>query len=178
MVCPDAEGDDRLGVVIIESARPVDSQALRDLHLETWIATYRDRLPAAFFNERVVAHRARDWAELIRVQTALGGGILVARGDRSLCGLCQYGPTQDDDDDPQRVGHIDRLYVHPAHRRAGIGGALLTNATHRLRSRGASEFTLWALQDDERARAFYERLEWRLDGASRFDGALDVRYRC
>jgi ribosomal protein S18 acetylase RimI-like enzyme len=167
----------RLDEVLIESARPADSASLRDLHLETWIATYRDRLPGAFFNERVAVHRVRDWAELLRDQTALGGGVVVARAGVRVCGLCQYGPTEDDDDDPRSVGHIDRLYVHPDHQRTGVGRSLLTEATYRLRTRGMSSVTLWALQDDERARAFYERFGWQLDGASRLDGAVDVRYR-
>jgi ribosomal protein S18 acetylase RimI-like enzyme len=172
-----ASGAARLDVVLIESARPADSGSLRDLHLETWIATYRDRVPEAFFNERVARHRARDWAELVRNQTALGGGVVVVRAGVAVCGLCQYGPTEDDDDDARSVGHIDRLYVHPAHQRTGVGRSLLTEATDRLRARGMSSVTLWVLQDDERARAFYERLGWQLDGASRLDGAVDLRYR-
>lgn len=163
--------------MLIESARPADAAALRDLHLVTWIATYRDRLPEAFFNQRVTAHQARDWAELVRGQTALGGGVLVARGDGGLCGLCQYEPTGDDDDDPTQVGHIDRLYVHPDCQRLGVGRLLLAEATGRLRARGMLAVTLWALRNDKRARAFYDGLGWQLDGASRLDGDLDVRYR-
>jgi hypothetical protein len=40
-----------------------------------------------------------------------------------------------------------------------------------------SAVTLWALETDERARSFYERLGWQPDGARRFDGVADVRYR-
>lgn len=59
----------------------------------------------------------------------------------------------------------------------GLGRSLLTEATRRLNALGMSAVTLWALEADERARAFYERLGWRLDGGSNFYGAVDVRYR-
>jgi hypothetical protein len=44
-----------------------------------------------------------------------------------------------------------------------------------------STVTLWALENDQRARAFYERLGWRWDGRRtpdrRFSSVADVRYR-
>jgi ribosomal protein S18 acetylase RimI-like enzyme len=159
------------------SAEPRDARVLRDLHVETWIATYQGRLPEPFYQQRLATHRLRDWAELVRSQSELGGGVLITGAGQYISGLCQYGPTNDDDDDPAEVGHIDRLYIHPLHQRMGLGRSLLTEATRRLDALGMSAVTLWALEADERARAFYERLGWQLDGASNFDGALDVRYR-
>jgi GNAT superfamily N-acetyltransferase len=161
----------------LDAARPADAAALSALHIETWAEAYRDRVPEAFYRERLAAHRARDWAEVLRDQAALGGGVLLARCAEDVCGLCQYGPTDDEDHDPRRVGHVHRLYVHPRHQRAGVGRSLLSEATQRLRERGMSVATLWALKADERARAFYERLGWQPDGAERCAGAIDVRYR-
>jgi GNAT superfamily N-acetyltransferase len=163
--------------VAVRSAEPRDAAALRALHVETWIATYQERLPEPFYQQRLAAHRLRDWAELARSQTEVGGDVLITGAGQHISGLCQYGPTEDDDDDPAGVGHIHRLYIHPLHQRTGLGRSLLTEATRRLDAVGVSAVTLWALEADERARAFYERLGWRLDGASNFDGALDVRYR-
>lgn len=167
----------RLDPVLVRSAQWSDAAELRDLHVQTWIATYQGRLEERFYGERLAAHRVRDWAQVVRRQTELGGEVLISRNGANMSGLCQYGPTGDDDDDPAEVGHIDRLYVHPLHQRTGLGRSLLTEATRRLNALGMSAVTLWALEADERARAFYERLGWRLDGASNFDGAVDVRYR-
>jgi GNAT superfamily N-acetyltransferase len=163
--------------VQVRSAEPRDAAALRDLHIETWIATYHGQLPESFYQERLATHRMRDWAELVRSQTELGGGVLITGAGECISGLCQYGSIEDDGDDPSEVGQIDRLYIHPLHQRMGLGRSLLTEATRRLEALGMSAVTLWALEADERARAFYERLGWRLDGASNFDGAIDVRYR-
>lgn len=122
-------------VTRIELATGVDAACLRELHVLTWADTYASLLEPAFYRERLGHHRRRDWKDLIREQRDGGEGVLVARAGDGVRGLCQYGPSEDDDERPGEVGHIRRLYVH------------------------------------------YERLGWRPDGARRFDGAWDVRYR-
>jgi GNAT superfamily N-acetyltransferase len=163
--------------VKIAAARPADGDGLRDLHVATWAVTYRGRVPDAWHRQQLAAHRRRDWAAVVRGQTALGGGVLAARCNAHIVGLCQYGPTEDDDDDASRVGHIHRLYVHPARQRTGVGRALLTASTDRLRETGMSVATLWMLETDDRARAFYESLGWQADGARKSRPVVDLRYR-
>ena len=161
----------------IVHADPAQATALRDLHLTTWEVTYRDRAPESWYGERLAAHAVRDWGEVVRSQAARGGGVLIARSDGQIVGLCQYGPTDDPDDDPEQVGHIHRLYVHPARQRTGIGRSLLTASVDRLRQCGAHTATLWVLETDHRARAFYERLGWTPDGSRQTHPPTDLRYR-
>jgi ribosomal protein S18 acetylase RimI-like enzyme len=163
--------------VRVELAAAADAEALRNLHAETWADAYAERLPAAFYARGLAQHRRRDWAELIADQLASGGGVLVAREPTGLVGLCQYGQSEDDDECAPGVGQIHRLYVHPSSQRRGVGRALLADAVERLLAGGALSVTLWVLESDAGARAFYERLGWRPDGGRRFDGATDLRYR-
>ncbi|MGB9245871.1 MAG: GNAT family N-acetyltransferase [Candidatus Acidiferrales bacterium] len=163
-------------VRIIEAGL-ADAAALQSLHITTWMATYRGLVPESFYRERSTAHGGRDWADLVRRQRAGGGGVLIARSYGRISGLCQYGPTEDDDDDPVVVGQVHRLYVHPLRQRQGIGRSLLSRATACLQGKGMVEVTLWVLERDSGARAFYEHLGWQSDGSRRFDGATDVRYR-
>src|ERR1700676_2487381 len=121
------------GYVEIVDADPAQATALRDLHLITWEVTYRDRAHESWYGERLAAHAVRDWGEIVRSHAARGGGILIAVSDVQIVGLCQYGPTEDPDDDPVQVGHIHRLYVHPARQRTGIGRSLLTASVDRFR---------------------------------------------
>ncbi len=161
----------------IDLATGADAAALRELHVLTWAETYASLLAPAFYRERLRHHRRRDWKALIREQRSGGGGVLVARTAIGVRGLCQYGPSEDEDERSADVGHIHRLYVHPAAQRQGVGRALLGAATGRLIELNQRDLALWALEDDPRARAFYERLGWRPDGVRRFDGAWDMRYR-
>jgi ribosomal protein S18 acetylase RimI-like enzyme len=64
----------------------------------------------------------------------------------------------------------------------GAGPALMTEAIERLRHSGFESAVLWVLDDNPRARAFYERRGWSLDGAIREGTHLatrtrEVRYR-
>jgi ribosomal protein S18 acetylase RimI-like enzyme len=162
--------------VEIASANPADAPALRDLHLATWEVAFRGHAAQAWYRDGLAAHAVRDWAEVVRSQAARGGGVLAARSDGRIVGLCQYGPTEDEDHDPEQVGHIHRLFVHPRRQRAGIGRALLTASVDRLREAGMSTATLWVLETDRHARAFYERLGWKPDGGRKADPPADVRY--
>lgn len=85
------------GCVELVHADPAQATALRDLHLITWEVTYRDRAREAWYRERLAAHAVRDWGEIVRSQAARGGGVLTAASDGRIVGLCQYGPTEDED---------------------------------------------------------------------------------
>jgi RimJ/RimL family protein N-acetyltransferase len=58
----------------------------------------------------------------------------------------------------------------------GLGHAMLTKA---LKQIGDRQVSLWAFQENTRARRFYEKHGFRWDGSRRvseFDGAVEVRY--
>ena len=165
------------GCVEIGPADPaVHATELHELHLTTWEATYRDHASEAWYREELAAHAVRDWRDVLRSQAARGGGVLSATCDGRLVGFCQYGPTEDPDHDPEHVGHVQRLYVHSARQRTGIGRSLLTASVERLRQGGAHTATLWVLETDQRATAFYARLGWEPDGARMTDPPVDLRY--
>ena len=161
----------------IVPATPAEAVALTDVHVSTWRQAYRDRAAEAWYHERLAAHAVRDWSEVLRSEVARGGGVLVARCDGQVAGFCQYGPTDDPDHDPEQVGQIRRLYVRPERQRSGIGGSLLGASVDRLREHGLHTATLWALETDQRARAFYERHGWELDDGRTTQPPIDLRYR-
>ena len=155
-----------------------DGPAIRTVHTKTWAATYADLLPPRFYEQRLLAHQRRDWRQLVEAQRRDGGGVLVARDASGiLTGFCQYGVTEDDDDDPADVGQIHRLYVLPGYQRRNVGRTLIAHALTAIRTLAMNSATLWVLETDPRAIRFYEATGWIADGARRFDGAADVRYR-
>jgi GNAT superfamily N-acetyltransferase len=64
-------------------------------------------------------------------------------------------------------GWLRRLYVLPSAWGAGVGAALHDDAIAALRADGAASASLWCLAGNERARRFYERRGWRLNGDER-----------
>jgi putative acetyltransferase len=76
-----------------------------------------------------------------------------------------------------RPGWLDGLYVLPSHWGIGIAAALHDRA---LDAHGAGTCSLWVLEENARARRFYERRGWRENGDTRVvpfpPHPLDVGY--
>ena len=61
--------------------------------------------------------------------------------------------------------HLSRLYVLPAWWGRGVGRALYETAMRHIAELGSPRVTLWVLEGNVSARAWYERLGWVLTGA-------------
>jgi ribosomal protein S18 acetylase RimI-like enzyme len=66
-----------------------------------------------------------------------------------------------------QTGEILRLYTHPRAWGAGAGRALLDAALDALRAAGRTQAWLNTEERNERARRFYERHGWRVEGPPR-----------
>jgi ribosomal protein S18 acetylase RimI-like enzyme len=101
----------------------------------------------------------------------------VAVADGDTVGVVLTGP----DPDEPALGHLARLYVHPAWWGRGVGTRLHVAALGDLTDRGFSEATLWVLEANSRARGWYERLGWKPTGKRKTTyaptGIDDVQYR-
>ncbi len=79
-----------------------------------------------------------------------------------------------------RAGWIDGLYVVPDAWGTGVAGRLHDEALRLLAADGATTARLWVLEDNGRARRFYERRGWRPDGTERIvpfpPHPLDIGY--
>jgi GNAT superfamily N-acetyltransferase len=79
-----------------------------------------------------------------------------------------------------KQGWLDGLYVVPEEWGTGVAGLLHDEAMRSLAQAGATDARLWVLEGNARARRFYERRGWRLDGSERVvpfpPHPLDVGY--
>jgi ribosomal protein S18 acetylase RimI-like enzyme len=91
--------------------------------------------------------------------------ILVAVDAKDVvCGACHlqiYDTPVGHTLVPQRRGHIETLIVARAHRRRGMGRALMTAATGWARSRGAHQLLLTVWNGNDDAERFYSALGYR-----------------
>lgn len=142
-------------LVAIRPATPGDSDAVADVFLASFHATYD--FPLAHTDDEV-----RRW---IRDDVIPSGRTWVATDGDRVVGMMVVGP-----------GELDQLYVAPDRLGGGIGRALLDHAK-RLSPDG---LTLYTFQVNARARRFYERNgfveEWQGDGSANEEGQPDLRY--
>jgi ribosomal protein S18 acetylase RimI-like enzyme len=142
---------------VIRPATAEDAEAVARVHLETWRVTYTDVFPREAL-EDFSAERVARRAEMHRRAPPI-----VAEVDGAIVGFVSVGPATDDDAD----GELYAIYVLPAHWGTGTGRALLEAGEARLRELGHRDVVLWVLEDNPRARRFYEAAGWTHDGVRR-----------
>jgi GNAT superfamily N-acetyltransferase len=161
--------------VSIRQARVDDCPALADLHLRTALFAYVSIFPCDAPRPKL-DDLTLDW------ERRLGGlhspnvrGYVAAVGDQ-LTGVVVAGA----DPDHLEMGHITRFYVDAPHWGHGIGSCLYTAAISYISQVGYEEASLWVLEGNARARAWYERLGWTCTGERNLAGETveveDVRY--
>ena len=62
---------------------------------------------------------------------------------------------------------VHALFVLPSHWGKGVAPLLLEAGVSLIKATGSKEAKLWTLEKNTRARAFYEKRGWKLDGRTR-----------
>lgn len=161
----------------IRRAGSGDAETVGRIHVESWNVAYRGIMPDEVIARTDLAYRTAFWAERI-VDPEWPVYLLEEQGQ--AVAFCQMIPTRDADDDATRVGHITSLHVLPDRRGHGYGRALMDHVLAEFQRRAFAQVTLWVLEENRSARAFYEKYGFRLDGGSRSyprTNVPEVRYR-
>ena len=167
--------------VRLRAATVADSAAIAEINVCAWQTAFRGIVADERLDSMRVKQRAARFREYLAPAESADQRFVVAVSDRAVIGFVGFGATRDEDEDPAHVGEVRGLYVHPEQWRRGVGRQLLHAAVEGLAADGFDTATLWTLADSEAARAFYEALGWRPDGAVSVwedrDGLQLVRYR-
>lgn len=143
----------------IRPASPTDALAIETIRVRGWRTAYRHVFPVAELDALPVDPER--WRSRILVPPP-GWTTVVCAVDERVVGFASTGPSRDEDD----FGELYAIYVDPDAWSTGAGRALLLDAEEAL-SADYSAALLWVLEDNPRARRFYELAGWRLDGAAR-----------
>jgi len=139
---------------VIRPATPEEAEAVARVQVESWRAAYAHALPA----EGLAGLSLEVRADLHRRFPPL-----VAEADGEIVGFVSVGEGRD----PGTDGELLAIYVHPEHWGSGFGKALIDAGEARLRELGHADAILWVLEDNPRARRFYEAAGWTTDGTTR-----------
>jgi GNAT superfamily N-acetyltransferase len=159
----------------VRKATPEDAAGIAGVQERGWQAAYRHVFPAEELDRGGFIHADR-WRERI-VQPPPGWSTFVADREGTVVGFTSVGPSRDE----SGIGELYAIYVDPKQWSTGTGRALIEQAEEQLRT-GYAEITLWVLEDNPRAREFYERAGWSVDGGRKAEArwgvrAPEVRYR-
>jgi GNAT superfamily N-acetyltransferase len=159
--------------VPIRTALLDDAAAIAGIHVRTWQVAYRGLMPQEYLDGLDPARRAVGWERLL-ADVPVREQVLVDDRDGTLVGFASVGPYRDGDL-PDDVGEVRAIYVDPARWATGAGRALMLASLDALRAMGFASAALWVLDNNVRARTFYEAGAWRADGATKSEDSFGVR---
>jgi ribosomal protein S18 acetylase RimI-like enzyme len=155
-------------MVTIRREHPDDAEAVAGVNVRSWQRGYAGIMPDELLSRLNVAawaQRRRDWG------TADGDHpfttFVAEADDGSVVGFVTVGPYrqgQDHENLNPAYGEILAIYVDPMHWGSGIGRELMATARAALAGEGKTTVRLWVLEDNARARRFYERAGLAPDG--------------
>ena len=157
-----------------------DAPAIGLVHVLSWQSAYRGQMPDDFLDNLDVENRTQTW---IQATQRPERDVFVAEDEEGhIAGFCDLAASGDSDADSS-TGEITAIYVHPGKWKKGFGAVLLSSAIDRARERNYGQVTLWVLETNRRARAFYESFGFDADGGQKTEhhsggfSLHEVRYR-
>ena len=166
----------------IRLATVEDASAIGELHVRSREFAYRGLMPDESLDRTIAARddRIARW----RSNLATAGPDVrcwLAEDDDVVVGFASTGASRDGDAAPY-TGEVLAIYLDPVVIGRGMGRTLFQHAIDDLLRRGFAPLTLWVLDENQRARHFYEAAGWFADGATKAEemsGAVlqEVRYR-
>lgn len=151
---------------VVRDATPADADGIGAVHVRAWRQTYPGMIAQEVIDsldERARAARWREWLDQplspLRILVGLDpGGTIV--------GMVCLGPNRDDDSPAQQ--EVWAINVLDEAKGTGLADALLDEAV------GPDAASMWVLQENRRAHAFYARHGFAPDGRSIYDERLQA----
>ncbi|MGZ0069074.1 N-acetyltransferase family protein [Microbacterium arborescens] len=168
--------------VAVRRAVPADAAAIARVHVRGWHEAYTGRMPQSILDRLDLDRLTRVRRELLGHEQRISdrvppdaagtentgsqrthdlGRTWVAVTGGSIVGFAVSGSSRDAP--PVAPVELYAIYVLAAHHGTGAGQALLDAAL------GDERASLWVLDDNPRAHAFYARNGFRPDGAAKDD---------
>jgi ribosomal protein S18 acetylase RimI-like enzyme len=141
----------------IRTMREDEAPAVSRIYAQSWKSAYRGIVPQPYL-DALPEYR---WTGIL-LQNPSRSFVLLSEG--RYAGTASIAAPARDEKLPD-WGEVISLYLLPAYFGRGFGRALLGHCIRALEKEGFRKVYLWVLEENRRARAFYEQAGFRPDGA-------------
>jgi len=166
--------------IVVRVPNPDDAIRMAEVHIAAWRHAYAGVMPDDFLagldHGRLTANWRRDLANPPDGTTNMVGEL-----DGRIEAISVVGPFRDraDDDDPD--GELWMINCHPDAFGSGVATEVHRWALQQLGRDGHRRAALWVVEQNPRARRFYQREGWELDDQTKTDEfgdrtIVEVRY--
>jgi GNAT superfamily N-acetyltransferase len=159
--------------VTVRRATAADARSIAEVHVRTWQGAYRHAFPTEVLDSLDVDRYTQGWRRWLSEDAP----AWVAEEDGRVIGFASAGASRDEED----VAELYTIYVLPESWGSRAGHELMRAVIDWFLAEEYTNAMLWVLADNPRARRFYEREGWRVDGrrTDEFHGVQveEARYR-
>jgi len=144
------------GDIRIREAKPTDFAKVAEMHYPIWRQSWTGLVAPHLLD---LLDSPKRWATVTYPEglNRPGWSMWIAESGGKTLGMTLFGPDSTNPDHLQ----IDALYIAEESQGHGIGGRLLNNA---LRSNPSGDVILWCAEQNHKARRFYEKKNFQVDG--------------
>ena len=134
-------------------------------HITCWQDAYKGIIPDDYLeNMPAQLEKRTEWNR----QTLSDPGdceYLCVMYDDKMIGRLVYSKCRDEDKAETNTGEIHAIYLQASYWNKGYGKQMMDFAINELRNAGYQDAIVWVLEDNNRAKRFYEKYGFVLDGA-------------
>ena len=146
-------------------ATPADAPDIGEVHALAWRETYQGLLPTALVERHTVKTRAAVWNRRLPGAAMSGLHVVLAKSGERVVGFGSGGPQRSGDLLAKDYdAEIEAVYVRADAQGVGVGRSLMQWLAGRLIADGFHGVSLWVLDNNMRARRFYEALGGQVVG--------------
>ncbi|MFF2012360.1 GNAT family N-acetyltransferase [Streptomyces sp. NPDC058195] len=149
----------------IRQAGPDDASAVAGVHVRSWQVAFAGLVPQHYLDAMDPSHEEPGWKSRIAAAQWPSTGVLVAEAEAGIVGFTSFSASEES----SAIAEIGMLYTMPEAWGTGLGKQLMAAAMTTLGQADYAQAVLWVLEDNKRARRFYEAAGWRPDGAAVVD---------
>ena len=160
--------------MMIRPGRPDDAAFCADIHKRSWIYAYSHCIDRDIIEQR---HRNRETMWKSFLADDKNGNFVAVLGGK-IIGIITIS-VERDGDLPAGTGELCGFYLDPDYIGKGYGRQAMAWVQSELKSRGFSTMVLWVLDQNEKAKRFYEKNGLRPEGAVKPSGLgerMEERY--
>src|SRR5690242_6480056 len=147
----------------LRTGNDVDLLPVGALHFRSRAAAYAHILSPEVLATPGAAALAEWWSERWKWERDTHR-LTVAEDFERIVGFSYVGPSE-----TAGAAELYAIHVDPVVVGSGVGRLLMVNALEQLAAVGGERAVLWVLEDNERARRFYDRGGWMADGETRVE---------
>jgi GNAT superfamily N-acetyltransferase len=144
----------------IRKATIEDADDIGLIHAMSWQIAYKGIIPDDYLLNITPERRAERFRRDILLYPETG--YYIALIDENPLGILIIHKCRDEDKN-SNTGEIGAIYLHPNYWGAGYGKQIMDFAIIRLKELGYTNVVLWVLEENIRARRFYEKYEFVYD---------------